>query len=112
MRESEHEWHGHDPPKAEYVEKILKVVSERIPNLVGGIMGVIYSEDFAKSKGKAVAAFYNELKAGGIPDDVALEMAKDYVSAADKWVDKFKQMESWKDIAKEKAEEARKKYEE
>jgi hypothetical protein len=111
MDEAEHKWHEHGPPKAEDIEKILKVVSERIPSLVEGIMGAIYSEAFAKSKAKAVATFYSELKAGGIPNDVALKMTEDYVSAADKWVDKFKQMDSWKDIAKEKVEEARKKYE-
>ena len=64
---------------AEEVALILEAVSERVPKLIKGLVQSVFSEESAASIGKAVGAYYKELKAGGIPDDVALKMAQDYV---------------------------------
>lgn len=65
--------------EAEEVALILEAVSERVPRLIRGLVGSVFSEEAATSIGKAVATYYKELKAGGIPDDVALKMTQDYV---------------------------------
>jgi len=60
------------------VEDILTVVSEKVPSLIGGIIGTLFSESAGREMGKAVAAFYSELKTSELPDEVAMEMTKDY----------------------------------
>ncbi len=67
----------HDP---EDVAEILSVVSEKVPGLIKGLMGAVFSEESARSMAKAAATYYKELKAGGFPDDLALKMTQDYVS--------------------------------
>jgi len=64
---------------AEEVESIMKVVSEQIPALVKGVIGAIFSAEAGKNMGAAAANFYKEVKAGGLPDDVAIKMTQDYV---------------------------------
>ncbi|MEM2129356.1 MAG: hypothetical protein QXZ70_02030 [Candidatus Bathyarchaeia archaeon] len=64
---------------AEEVEKVLKTVSEMVPNLVKGVISAIFSADAGKEMGAAAANFYKELKAGGLPEDVAVKMTQDYL---------------------------------
>ncbi|MBS7614590.1 hypothetical protein KEJ18_02495 [Candidatus Bathyarchaeota archaeon] len=64
---------------AEEVEKVLKTVSEMVPNLVKGVISAIFSADAGKEMGAAAANFYKELKAGGLPEDVAVKMTQDYI---------------------------------
>ena len=40
--------------------------------------------------GKAAATYYQELKAGGIPDEVAIKMTQDYVNTFSKISDFMK----------------------
>lgn len=63
----------------EEVEKILKSVSDMVPTLVKGVIGAIFSPEAGKNMGAAAANFYKEVKAGGLPDDVAVKMTQDYV---------------------------------
>jgi hypothetical protein len=44
--------------------------------------------------GKAVAAFYKNLKDGGVPDEEALAMTKDYLGTLTKWSEALKGMRS------------------
>jgi len=64
---------------AEEVKEILKAVSEGIPALIKGIMGSIFSEETGGNMGRAAANFYKELKAAGMPDDVAVRMTENYI---------------------------------
>lgn len=81
--------HRHESP--EEVAEILSVVSDKVPGLIKGLVNAVYSEDSARGMAKAAAAYYTELKAGGIPDDVALRMTQDYVSVFSKIGDIVKQ---------------------
>jgi hypothetical protein len=63
----------------EELAEVLSVVTDRLPALIKGLMSSVFSEDAAAGIGKAAAAFYKELKAGGIPDDVAVRMTQDYI---------------------------------
>jgi len=65
---------------ANEVKEILGVVSTEVPGLIKSIIASVFSEEAGKSMGKAAAAFYRELKEGGMPDDVAVKMTEDYIS--------------------------------
>ena len=75
---------------AEEVKEILTVVSEKVPALIKGLMSSVFSADSAKDMGKAAATYYSELKAGGIPDDVAVQMTKEYIGTFSKISDFIK----------------------
>jgi hypothetical protein len=63
----------------EEVEKILKSVSEMVPTIVKGVLDAIFSPEAGKNMGAAAANFYKEIRAGGLPEDVAVKMTQDYV---------------------------------
>ena len=63
----------------EEFQKVMKTLSEQIPSLIRGIISSIFSAEAGKNIGAAAANFYKELKAGGIPDEVAIKMTQDYV---------------------------------
>lgn len=63
----------------EELKEVLSVVADKIPALIKGLVSSVFSEDSATNLGKATANFYKELKAGGIPDEVALKMTQDYI---------------------------------
>ena len=65
--------------EAEEVKEILAVVSTEIPALIKGIMSSVFSEEAGKHMGRAAAAFYKELKEGGMPEDVAVKMTENYI---------------------------------
>ncbi len=75
---------------ADEVREILSVVSEKVPALIKGLMSSVFSADSAKDMGKAAATYYSELKAGGIPDDVAVQMTKEYIGTFSKISDFIK----------------------
>ena len=65
---------------AEEIKEILGAVSTEIPTLIKSIIAAVFSEEAGKNMGKAAAAFYKELKEGGMPDAVAVKMTEDYIS--------------------------------
>ena len=76
--------------EAEEVSEILAVVSEKVPALIKGLISSVFSEEAARNMGKAAAAYYKELKAGGIPDNVAIKMTEDYMGLFTKISEAFK----------------------
>ncbi len=64
----------------EEVKAILGVVSKEIPALIKGIISSVFSEEAGKDMGKGAAAFYKELKEGGMPEEVAVKMTENYIS--------------------------------
>jgi len=63
----------------EELEEVLKIVSERVPALLKGIIGSIFSAEAGRNMGAAAASFYKELVAGGLPREVAIKMTQDYI---------------------------------
>ncbi len=88
MREGKKSSKGEDD--AAEVKEILTVVSEKVPALIKGLISSVFSPEAAKDMGKAAATYYQELKAGGIPDEVAVKMTQDYVSTFSKVSDFIK----------------------
>lgn len=76
---------------AKEIGEILDAVSDKVPKLISGIVNSLYSAEAGKNMGQAVGSLYKELLESGLPQDVALEMAKNYmISLKDisKFVDK------------------------
>ncbi len=65
--------------EAENIKEILGVVSSEVPALIKSILGSVFSEEAGKNMGKAAAAYYKELKNGGLPEQVAVKMTEDYM---------------------------------
>jgi hypothetical protein len=69
-----------DPKKeAENIKEILSVVSTEVPTMIKSILASVFSEEAGKNMGKAAAAYYKELKSGGLPEEVAVKLTEDYM---------------------------------
>lgn len=68
---------------AEELREILGAVQETIPQLIGSLVKSIYSPEVAKNIAESVGILYTNLKKQGIPDDLALEMTRSYMSILD-----------------------------
>ena len=77
-------------PDPEEIAALLAAVSKEIPGLVKGLLDTFFSPEAAANVGQAVAAFYNNLREGGIPEDQALAMTKDYLGTLTKWSEALK----------------------
>jgi len=82
----------HEMPKPEEISALLASVSKELPGLVKGILDTFFSPQAAADIGKAVAAFYKNLKEGGIPEEAALAMTKEYLGTLTKWSESLKGM--------------------
>ncbi len=70
----------HDEFEVEKVKEIFKVLSESVPQLIENVMKVLYSAAEGQEYGKAVAGFYQALKAAGMSNEQAFELTKEYMS--------------------------------
>jgi hypothetical protein len=61
------------------ISEILDVVSSKVPSLISNLIKTVYSEEAAGNMGRAIGTLYKELVTSGIPQDVALKMATDYM---------------------------------
>jgi hypothetical protein len=64
----------------EELREVFSIFSKEVPNLLKSIIGSIFSEEAGRDMGKAAAAFYKELKEGGMPEETAVRMTENYVS--------------------------------
>jgi len=63
----------------ENIKEILSVVSTEIPAMIKSILTSVFSEEAGRNMGKAAAAYYKELKGGGLPDQVAVKLTEEYM---------------------------------
>ncbi len=56
----------------------MGTVSTQVPALIKSILQSVFSEEAGRSMGKAAAAYYKELKEGGMPEQVAVKMTEEY----------------------------------
>jgi hypothetical protein len=82
----------HDIPTPQEISGILAAVSKELPGLVKGILDSFFSPEAAADMGKSVATFYKTLKEGGIPDEQALSMTREYLGTLTKWSESLKGM--------------------
>lgn len=67
--------------EGEELKEILGVVSSEVPALIKSVLASVFSEEAGRNMGKAAAAYYKELKDGGLPDQVAVKLTEDYMRA-------------------------------
>lgn len=82
--------------EAEEVKEILSVVSTEIPALIKSILASVFSEEAGRSMGKAAAAYYKELKDGGLPEQVAVKLTEDYMQTFTSFGDMLRNVGSGK----------------
>jgi hypothetical protein len=63
----------------ENIKEILSVVSTEIPAMIKSILSSVFSEEAGRNMGKAAAAYYKELKNGGLPEEVAVKLTQEYM---------------------------------
>jgi hypothetical protein len=68
---------------AEALPQLFSAINESIPKLISGLIGSVYSPEAAGNIASGIGKFYSNLIAEGIPEDVALDMTKKFVSALD-----------------------------
>lgn len=68
---------------AEVLPELFSALNESIPKLISGLIGSVYSPESAGNMAKGIGQFYSNLIAEGIPEEVALDMTKKFVSALD-----------------------------
>ena len=74
-----HHERKHENMEPENIKEILGVVSSEIPAMIKSILSSVFSEEAGRNMGKAAAAYYKELKDGGLPEPVAVKMTEDYM---------------------------------
>src|SRR4030042_7058159 len=84
MGENEHEHDRkhekrHEEQTPENIKELLTIVSSEVPALVKNVLGSVFSEEAGRSMGKAAAAYYKEMKTGGLPEQVAVKLTEDYM---------------------------------
>ncbi len=96
-----------DEMDAQNIKEILSVVSTEIPGLIKSILSSVFSEEAGRNMGKAAAAYYKELKNGGLPDVVAVKLTEEYMRTFTSIGDMLKNAGrgGWTQKIKEKIEE-------
>ena len=61
------------------IGELLDEVTTKVPKLISSLISTLYSAEAGKSMGQAVGNLYKELIEAGIPNEDALQMAKDYI---------------------------------
>ncbi len=64
---------------SEELKEVLGVVSSEVPSMIKSILASVFSEEAGKNMGKAAAAYYKELKNGGLPEQVAVRLTEEYM---------------------------------
>jgi hypothetical protein len=69
----------HEKFEAENIKEILGAVSSEVPALIKSILDSVFSEEAGRNMGKAAAAYYKELKNGGLPEQIAVKLTEEYM---------------------------------
>ena len=86
--------HRREPVESpEDIAYILDTVSDKVPSMIKGIIGAFFSPEAAKDMANSVAEFRKTLIEGGIPEDEAMRMTREYMQTVTNWkgmVNEFK----------------------
>ena len=106
MGENEHEHDRkhekrHEEQTPENIKELLTVVSSEVPLLIKNVLGSVFSEEAGRNMGKAAAAYYKEMKEGGLPEQVAVKLTEDYMRTFSSIGDMLRSGDKRDDIGKE-----------
>jgi hypothetical protein len=79
VKNMSHHERKYEKMEPENIKEILGVVSSEIPAMIKSILSSVFSEEAGRNMGKAAAAYYKELKDGGLPEQVAVKMTEEYM---------------------------------
>lgn len=88
------EWRRHSPPKVEDIAEIMETISTQLPGMIRGILDSLFSPEAASNMGKAIAEFRKNLIEGGIPEEEATAMAREYLSTLTNWTNVMREVRS------------------
>jgi hypothetical protein len=74
-----------EPEGPEDIAEILDTVSTRIPMLIRNVMDSFFSPEAAGNIAKSVAEFRKTLIEGGIPEEEAMRMTREYLQTLTNW---------------------------
>lgn len=69
-----------DEKDVEELERVLAVISEKVPALLNALTDVLYGKEQSKKYAEAVATFYKSLVEAGMDKNQAYELTKDYMA--------------------------------
>ncbi|MEM3396394.1 MAG: hypothetical protein QW620_02380 [Thermoplasmata archaeon] len=69
-----------DEKDVEELEKVLSVVSEKVPALLNALTDVLYGKEQSKKFAEAVATFYKTLVEAGMDKKQAYELTSEYMA--------------------------------
>ena len=106
MGENEHEHDRkhekrHEEQTPENIKELLTVVSSEVPLLIKNVLGSVFSEEAGRNMGKAAAAYYKEMKQGGLPEQVAVKLTEDYMRTFSSIGDMLRSGSKREDIGKQ-----------
>ncbi|CAM4438350.1 hypothetical protein [Paenibacillus tarimensis] len=64
---------------AKEIAEMLDVTAEKLPQLITRVLESFYSPEAGSKIGQSVGSLYKELVQAGLPQDVAVKMAGDYM---------------------------------
>jgi len=68
-----------DKHDVEELERVLNVVSEKVPALLNALTDVLYGKEQSAKYATAIATFYKSLVDAGMSKDQAFELTKEYM---------------------------------
>ena len=74
-----------EPEGPEDIAEILDTVSTRVPMLIRNVMDAFFSPEAAGNIAKSVAEFRKTLIEGGIPEEEAMRMTREYLQTLTNW---------------------------
>jgi hypothetical protein len=84
---NDHNRRRHSDMDPEDIAEIFEALSTKIPSMIKGIIDSLFSPEAASNMGKAVAEFRRTLIEGGIPEEEAMEMTRQYLSTLTRWTE-------------------------
>lgn len=72
---------GEKPFHGQDVGEILETVTDKLPKMISALLSTVYSEETATNLGKAVGAFYKQLREAGFSNEDAIKMTHDYLKS-------------------------------
>ena len=117
MGENEHEHDRkhekrHEEQTPENIKELLTIVSSEVPSLIKNVLGSVFSEEAGRNMGKAAAAYYKEMKEGGLPEQVAVKLTEDYMRTFSSIGDMLRSGDKRDDIGKQVERKIREKMSE
>lgn len=68
----------HEKSDMQEVREMMDSLTDKVPQLIRGVLDSLYTKEAGASMGQSVGAYYQELIAAGLPQEAALEMTKEY----------------------------------